>query len=49
MVFLGKWLDDKFGTSPIWIVTCSIFGVFAGLYTFLKTVIRLDKEKKAKK
>ena len=46
MVFLGKWLDDKFNTSPILIVIFSIFGVGAGLYNFLRTVINLDKEKK---
>ena len=46
MVFLGKWLDAQFDTSPWMIVCCSIFGVFAGMYTFIKTVITLDKKKK---
>jgi len=46
MVFLGKWLDEKFGTSPWLIVTCSVFGVFAGMYTFIKTVMNLDKKNK---
>jgi F0F1-type ATP synthase assembly protein I len=45
MVFLGKWLDDKFDTSPTFIVIFSIFGIFAGMYNFLREVLRSNKRK----
>lgn len=40
MVFVGIWLDNKFESSPLWLIVCSFFGVFAGLYHFIKTVLR---------
>lgn len=44
MVFVGVWLDDKFETTPILTVIFSLFGVFAGMYNFIKTVIRAGKK-----
>lgn len=44
MVFLGKWLDEKFDTSPWLIVTFSLFGIIAGMVNFLKTVLKKDKD-----
>ncbi len=44
MVFVGVWLDDKFETTPILTVVFSLFGVFAGMYNFIKTVIRSGKK-----
>ena len=43
MVFLGIWLDDKFGTSPIFTIICSFLGVSAALYNFIKTVLKSGK------
>ena len=43
MAFLGIWLDKKFGSSPWLTIICSFFGVFAGLYNFIKTVIKSGK------
>jgi ATP synthase protein I len=43
MVFLGLWLDGIFNTSPILIITFSFLGVFAGMYTFIKSVLKADK------
>ncbi len=43
MVFLGIWLDKKFMTSPILTIVCSFLGVFAGLYNFIKTVLKSGK------
>ena len=43
MVFLGIWLDDKFGTSPIFTIICSFLGVSAALYNFIKTVLKPGK------
>ena len=30
-VFAGKWLDAKFNTSPVWIVTLSLFGIIISI------------------
>jgi F0F1-type ATP synthase assembly protein I len=45
MVFLGKWLDDITGKSPLFILIFSLLGVGAGLYNFIKTVIYLGNKK----
>jgi ATP synthase protein I len=41
--FLGIWLDKKFDSSPWFTIGCSFFGVFAGLYNFIKVVIKSGK------
>ena len=43
MVFLGIWLDRKLDTNPWMTVTCSFLGIFAALYSFIKTVIKSGK------
>jgi F0F1-type ATP synthase assembly protein I len=40
MTFLGIWLDKKFNTAPILTIICSLFGVAAGIYNFIKTVLK---------
>lgn len=43
MVFIGVWLDGKFNTTPYLTVVCSLLGIFAALYNFIKTVTKTDK------
>lgn len=43
MVFIGIWLDEKFGTNPWLTVLCSLLGIFAALYSFIKTVLKSTK------
>jgi ATP synthase protein I len=43
MVFVGIWLDNKFNTNPWLTVTCSFVGIFAALYSFIKTVLKSGK------
>ena len=43
MVFLGIWLDKKLDTNPWMTVVCSFLGIFAALYSFIKTVIKSGK------
>jgi ATP synthase protein I len=43
MVFLGLWLDGVFETKPILTVAFSFLGVFAGLYTFIKSALKAGK------
>ena len=44
--FIGKTIDDKYGTEPLWMITGSIFGIIIGMYNFIKSVIDLTKKKK---
>lgn len=46
MTFLGIFLDKEFGTKPIFILICTSFGAFAGLYNFIKSVNELGKKRK---
>lgn len=43
MAFLGIWLDGKFDSSPWLTIFCSFLGVFAGLYNFIRAVIKAGK------
>lgn len=43
MVYVGIWLDEKFNTNPWLTVACSFLGIFAALYSFIKTVFKSDK------
>jgi F0F1-type ATP synthase assembly protein I len=44
MFFLGKWLDEKFELSPLFTISFSFFGGFAGIYNFIKTVLNINKK-----
>jgi len=46
MVFVGIWLDGQFNTKPVLTVVCAFFGVFAGMYTFIKSVLKAGNDKK---
>ncbi len=46
MVFIGIWLDGYFETKPVLTIVCAFFGVFAGMYTFIKSVLRAENDKK---
>jgi ATP synthase protein I len=43
MFFLGRWLDKLAGTDPLLTLIFAFFGIAAGLYNFIKTVLSLDK------
>ncbi|MFA3782940.1 AtpZ/AtpI family protein [Melioribacteraceae bacterium 4301-Me] len=49
MFFLGRWLDEKFNTSPILMIVFSFLGGFAGIYNFVKTVLKLNEKNKLEK
>lgn len=44
MVFLGIWLDDKFSSKPVLTIIFAFFGVFTGLYNFIKSVLKSGKK-----
>ncbi len=43
--FVGKWIDDSYGTKPWWMVGFTFFGFVVGFYNFIKVVIKLNKKK----
>jgi F0F1-type ATP synthase assembly protein I len=46
MVFIGIWLDDQFETKPILTIVFAFLGVFVGMYTFIKSVLKDGNDKK---
>jgi F0F1-type ATP synthase assembly protein I len=47
MVFIGKWIDEKYNSGGLWTLVCAFIGGGAGIYNFIREVLNL--EKKAKK
>lgn len=43
-LFLGRWLDQKFDTSPWLMLAGAVIGVAGGLTKFLVTALKLGKE-----
>ena len=46
MVFIGKWLDDTYHMSPLYVIIGAVLGTFAGIYNLIKTVLALEKKSK---
>jgi F0F1-type ATP synthase assembly protein I len=49
MALLGWWLDKIFNTSPTLIIIFSLFGVLAGMVSFFRTVLNINKKNKGSK
>jgi len=43
MVFIGIWLDGEFNLSPVLTIVFAFLGIFAGLYNFIKSVLKSGK------
>lgn len=43
MVFIGIWLDSEFDLKPVLTIVFSFLGVFAGMYNFIKSVLKSGK------
>lgn len=48
MALLGWWLDGKFNTAPWLLVAGSFVGSLVGMFSFIKTVLDLEKKRKKK-
>ncbi len=51
MMFVGRWLDDRLGWTPWLMMTGIFFGLGAGMYQLIRTVLaigRQEAEDKAK-
>jgi F0F1-type ATP synthase assembly protein I len=42
--FLGRWLDEKFATTPWLMITGLFVGVTGGLISFLRSAMRIGDE-----
>jgi F0F1-type ATP synthase assembly protein I len=46
MVFIGIWLDGQLETKPVLTVVFAFLGVFTGMYTFIKSVLKAGNDNK---
>ncbi|GAD12915.1 hypothetical protein GBL_1132 [Geobacillus kaustophilus GBlys] len=37
-VFGGRWIDDRFGTEPIFLIVGLLLGLAAGVYAMLRLI-----------
>lgn len=40
--FTGMWLDEQFGTAPLFLIICLLAGVAAGTWAMLKTIQKFE-------
>jgi F0F1-type ATP synthase assembly protein I len=46
--FIGKMIDEHYGTQPLWMIVGAMIGIAVGMYNFIKSVIELGKKKEKK-
>ncbi len=44
-LFLGVFLDDLLGTSPVLTIILTLYGIAAGFYNFFKVINKYEKRK----
>lgn len=49
MFFLGRWLDERWGTTPWMMLAGLLFGTIAGMVHFIRTVRTVDQKKSERK
>jgi ATP synthase protein I len=48
-LFLGRWVDGKLGTYPVFMIIGAFIGAAGGMISFIRTVLRHEESKKRKK
>lgn len=48
-VWFGSWLDEKYDSSPLYLLIFSIVGIGIALYNFFKIVFSLNKKNTKRK
>ena len=43
-VFVGNWLDKKYGWAPWGVFVCTMLGLAGGMYLLIKDAIRMNKD-----
>lgn len=46
MFLVGDWIDGEYNTKPTWTLVLGSFGIFSGMYHFIKTVMNLQKKER---
>ncbi|MGA2623983.1 MAG: AtpZ/AtpI family protein [Bacteroidota bacterium] len=49
MFFVGRWLDQRWGTTPWMMLVGTMVGAAAGFYQFIKTVNDVNKRESEKR
>ena len=44
----GHWLDDRFGTSPLWTLLLSLFGIVGGTLSLVYQVLSPGPDSQSK-
>lgn len=44
LFFLGRWLDDMWGTPPWMMLTCLAIGIVGGIVKFVLTAMQIGRE-----
>lgn len=47
--FIGKMIDEHYGTSPLWMIVGAMLGIVVGMYNFIKVVVELTKKRDERK
>ncbi len=47
--FIGKVIDEHYGTTPLWMIVGATLGIIVGMYNFIKSVLELSKKKEKTK
>lgn len=42
-VYVGNWLDRKYGWAPWGVFACTMLGLAGGMYLLIKDAIRMNK------
>jgi F0F1-type ATP synthase assembly protein I len=43
--FIGRWIDSKMDSDPLWMLIFAFLGIALGMYNFIRLVINADKQK----
>ncbi|TQR21166.1 AtpZ/AtpI family protein [Psychrobacillus vulpis] len=41
-IFTGMWMDDTYGTTPIFLVICLLTGLSVGVFAMITTIRKYD-------
>ncbi len=45
---VGWYIDNSFGTSPVWLAVFLVVGAVGGMYRFIRTALKADIQKSDK-
>ncbi len=48
-LFLGRWVDGKLGTEPVFMIIGAFIGAAGGMISFIRTVLKHDERLKREK